>query len=115
MASHCGFGLHLHMANVVDHLFMCLKQMYECLFKFLALFNYFLLLNCKNSLYIWILDFYQKNDNFSLSVDCLFLMMSFDAQLLLILINPNLPICCCSGAVNLFFSQTLNFLFCIGV
>ena len=83
----------------------------------LFLIIYFLLLNCKNSLYIWILDFYQINDNFSLSVDCLFtfLMMSFDAQLLLILINPNLSICCCSGAVNLFFSQILNFLFCIGV
>ena len=41
-----------------------------------------LLLCCKNSLYSWILDFYQKNDNFSLSVDCLFtfLLMSFDAQ-----------------------------------
>lgn len=37
MASHCGFGLHFHMANAVDHLFMCWKQMYECLFKFLAL------------------------------------------------------------------------------
>ena len=82
MASHCGFGLHFYMANAVDHLFMCWKQCTNAYLSSLLFLIIFLLLCYKNSLYSWILNFYQKNDNFSLSVDCLFtfLMMSFDAQ-----------------------------------